>query len=239
MGRLFLVRHAQASFLSQNYDQLSTLGETQSRLLGEFWARRKMPFDHVYTGPALRHLRTAQIVADAYRKIGFAFPEPVTLAEFHEFQGEALLSGSLPQLLAQDKVVRDLHEAVQASGNEIEKRTAFQRLFEAVVSRWVNGEITPPNVEPWLDFCARVNRGLQGLLPDSGKGANLAVFTSGGPIGVAVQHALHLSPQDTLQILWMSRNCSWSEFLFSRDRFTLSSFNSYPHLNDDSLLTYR
>ena len=61
MGRLFLVRHAQASFLSQNYDQLSALGETQARLLGEYWARRKMTFDRVCVGPAIRHRQTAQI----------------------------------------------------------------------------------------------------------------------------------------------------------------------------------
>jgi hypothetical protein len=34
MGVLYLVRHAQASFLEPNYDKLSTLGETQARVLG-------------------------------------------------------------------------------------------------------------------------------------------------------------------------------------------------------------
>jgi len=42
MGILFLVRHAQASFLEQNYDKLSALGETQARHLGEYWTRRKI-----------------------------------------------------------------------------------------------------------------------------------------------------------------------------------------------------
>jgi hypothetical protein len=36
----------------------------------------------------------------------------------------------------------------------------------------------------------------------------------------------------------MPRNCSFSEFIFPKDRFTLSSFNAFPHLDDDSLLTY-
>lgn len=40
MGILYLVRHAQASFLEQDYDKLSKLGKTQARLLGEYWARR-------------------------------------------------------------------------------------------------------------------------------------------------------------------------------------------------------
>jgi hypothetical protein len=67
----------------------------------------------------------------------------------------------------------------------------------------------------------------------------VAIFTSGGPLSVVAQRALHLSAQDTLRIAWMARNSSFSEFLFSGDRLTLSSFNSFPHLDDDSLLTYR
>jgi hypothetical protein len=56
---------------------------------------------------------------------------------------------------------------------------------------------------------------------------------------VAMHRALNLSPQHTLRVSWMSRNCSWSEFLYSGDRFTLSAFNTHPHLNDSAMLTYR
>lgn len=65
------------------------------------------------------------------------------------------------------------------------------------------------------------------------------VFCSAGLIGVAMRRAFHLSSQDTLRAAWMVRNCSSSEFLFSHDRFTLSTFNAFPHLEDVSLLTYR
>jgi hypothetical protein len=54
-----------------------------------------------------------------------------------------------------------------------------------------------------------------------------------------MQRALNLSPQDTLRVTWMSRNCSYSEFIFSGARFTLSAFNAFPHLDDPSMLTYR
>lgn len=239
MGRLFFVRHAQASSLSQNYDQLSALGETQARLLGEYWAQRKVLFDRVCTGPAIRHRHTAQIAGEAYRKIGLGLPEPVIMDEFDEFQGDAVLSQSLPQLLAHNEKIRELHEAMQNSSGEPEKRANFQRMFEAVISMWVNGEIAPQNVESWQGFCARVNRGLSAFLANCTKGEAVVIFSSGGPVSVAVQRALHLSAQDTLRAAWMSRNCSFSEFLFSGDRFTLSSFNSFPHLDDVSLLTYR
>src|SRR5215472_13421840 len=113
MGRLFLVRHAQASFLSQNYDQLSTLGETQARLLGEYWSKRNVVFDRVCAGPALRHRQTAQFVGEAYRKATRDFPAPVIAEEFDEFQGEAVLAQGLPQLLASNDRIRELHNAMQ------------------------------------------------------------------------------------------------------------------------------
>ncbi len=93
MGRLILVRHAQASFLSTNYDQLSALGEARARLLGEYWTQRNVIFDRVCCGPALCHRQTAQLVGEAYREAGLHFPSPVIADDFDEFQGEAVLSG--------------------------------------------------------------------------------------------------------------------------------------------------
>ena len=239
MGRLFLVRHAQASFLSQNYDQLSALGQTQARLLGEYWAKHNVVFDRVCSGPAVRHRQTTQLVCEAYRKAGRDFPSPCVMDEFDEFQGDAVLSQSLPELLANKDQIREFHSALQNSKEEASKRANFQRLFQAVISMWVNGEIAPPGLESWQDFCDRVNRGLSAFLGKARRGEHGVIFTSGGPVSVAVQRALHLSAQDTLQVAWMPRNCSFSEFLFSGERFTLSSFNSIPHLDDESLLTHR
>jgi broad specificity phosphatase PhoE len=239
MGRLFLARHAQASFLSHNYDKLSTLGETQARLLGEYWAQRNVVFDRVGSGRGARHRRTAQIAGEAYRRIGLGFPQPVVMQEFDEFQGDAVLSQSLPRLIANDATIRQLHQSFQNSGSDTEQRANFQRLFEAVIARWVSGEIAPQDVESWQEFCARVNRGLSAFLANGKKGESVVIFSSGGPISVAMQRALNLSAQDTLRTAWMSRNSAFSEFVFSGDRFTLSSFNSFPHLDDVSLLTYR
>lgn len=239
MGRLFLVRHAQASFLSQNYDQLSPLGEAQAGLLGEYWVRRNVVFDRICTGPALRHRQTAQLVEEAYRNAGRPFPCPAVVKEFDEFEGEAVFSQSLPQLRANNARIRELHDALRCSSDDATKRKKFQRLFEAVISMWVSGEVAPPNVESWPEFSTRVHQGISAFLAKSRKGQTAAIFTSGGPLSLAVQRALHLSAPDTLRVAWMARNCSLSEFLFSEDRFTLSSFNASPHLDDQSLLTYR
>jgi broad specificity phosphatase PhoE len=239
MGILFLVRHAQASFLEDNYDKLSALGETQARLLGEYWARRNLVFDRACVGPCVRQQDTLKIVSDAYARAGLEFPEPLALPEFDEYQGEAVLKRSLPGLLESEPNIRDLHAAFQSSVGVKKKRVTFQKLFEAVIGQWVRGAIRVQGVETWSEFCSRVNSGLVKFLSAGGRGERGAIFTSGGPIAVAMQRALHLSPEATLQVSWMSRNSSWSEFLYSADRFTLSSFNVHGHLDDPAMLTHR
>lgn len=239
MSRVFLVRHAQASFLQPNYDQLSPLGERQARLLGEFWARQGLEFDRVVTGPRVRQTGTASIAGQACQRTGVKFPEPCVMEEFDEYQGESVLDRSLPELLQSDGQIRALHQAYQGSGTAVERQVNFQRIFEAVIGKWVDGGITLPDVESWSGFCSRVHQGLTHIISTSERGHRVAIFCSAGPISVAVQRALNLSQQDTLRVAWMVRNCSYSEFLYSGERFSLSTFNSYPHLDEDSLLTYR
>ena len=239
MGRVFLVRHAQASFLEPNYDRLSATGEAQSRILGEYWARHKVVFDRICSGPRVRHRDTEKGVRETYAKHNLAFPESIVLDEFDEFQGDVVLEKSLPQLCATDSHVRDLEAAVKTANSPPQRRRNFQKLFDTVVTMWVNGELAVEGVESWESFIARVNRGLSQFLSTATKNETCAIFTSGGPVAVSVQRALRLSPKDTLQVAWMPRNCSYSEFLFSVDRFTLSTFNSFQHLDDPALLTYR
>jgi broad specificity phosphatase PhoE len=239
MGRVFLVRHAQASFLEPDYDKLSTTGEAQARMLGEYWARHKVVFDRVCTGPRVRHRRTESGVREIYAGHGLNFPESVALHDFDEFQGDVVLEKSLSHLCETNSHIRELDDAVKNANSPPQRRRNFQKLFETVVTMWVNGELHVDGVESWNAFIARVNRGLVQFLSTATKNETCAIFTSGGPVAVSVQRALHLSPQDTLQVAWMPRNCSYSEFLFSGDRFTLSTFNSFQHLDDPALLTYR
>jgi broad specificity phosphatase PhoE len=239
VSRIFLVRHAQASFLEPDYDQLSPTGRTQARLLGEYWASRNIRFDRVYTGPRVRQIDTARIAAGAYRQLGVPFPEPGVMEEFDEYQGEDVLRKSVPELLKRDAKIRDFYAAFQSAVQADEKRKTFERLFEAVITKWVDGEIPLPDIESWPEFCRRVNHGLSKLSSSGIRGEQVVILSSGGPIGVAMGRALNLSPRDTLRVTWMSRNCSYSEFLSSGEQFTLSAFNAVPHLDDPSLLTYR
>jgi broad specificity phosphatase PhoE len=191
------------------------------------------------SGPRVRQKDTARIVAEVYRDAGLPFPEPVVMEEFDEYHGDAVLEQGLPRLLESSSEVRELHRAFQSTSSSDRRLANFEKMFEMLITKWVDGEVVLPTVESWGEFCARVDRGLSQCMFANGRGQQLAIFCSGGPIGVAMRRAFHLSSQDTLRAAWMVRNCSYSEFLFSSDRFTLSTFNAFPHLDDVALLTYR
>ena len=162
--------------------------------------------------------------------------------EFDEYQAEAVLRECLPQLLQVNSDIREMRRAYESSkesGDQAERRKTFEKLFEAVIRKWVAGEVTAADIEPWHKFCERVEQGLAQVVRDMAPAASAVIFTSAGAIGAAVRRALHLSADDTLQVTWMSRNASFTNFLASGDRFTLSAFNAHPHLDGNGLLTYR
>lgn len=239
MGTLLIIRHAQASFLAENYDQLSTLGQTQAHLLGRFWAANNLRFDRVACGPRERQQNTAQLVAEAYATCNHTFPETEIYPEFDEYQAEAIMQAGLPILLESFPQIRALNAAFSLAVEPDTRRLTFQRLFESVIAHWVCGELQLNSVESWPAFCARVNSGIDRILATQQRSERIAVFTSAGPMALALQRALTISPEKTLQMSWMPRNSSWSEFLYSKNKFTLSSFNTHPHLDDPAHLTYR
>jgi broad specificity phosphatase PhoE len=239
MSSLFLVRHGQASFLERDYDKLSAKGEEQSRMLGDYWAGLKLGFDRVYSGPKVRQRETARLVGEAYKRAGLPWPEPVVLPEFDEFQAELVMERTLPELIENDSDIQRMHQAFKGAQTRPEQFKTFQRIFEVVIGRWAGEKLPLEGIEPWVDFSARVQRGLAKFPENGNHGQRIAIFSSGGPVGVAMQRALDLSTEATLKAAWMVRNCSYSEFLFSGGRFTLSSYNATPHFTDPEFLTHR
>ncbi|MBZ5504545.1 MAG: histidine phosphatase family protein [Acidobacteriia bacterium] len=239
MSSIFLVRHGQASFLERNYDKLSAKGEEQSRILGKYWVGLNVCFDRVYCGPKVRQRETARIAGETYKAAGLPWPEPTVLEAFDEFQAEAVMERCLPRLVEADADIRVMHRAFQNARTRPEQFKTFQQIFEVVIGRWAEGKLPLEGIEPWEDFSARVQGGLAQLSENGSSGQQIAIFSSGGPVGVAMQKALDLSTEATLKAAWMVRNCSYSEFLFSAGRFTLSTYNATPHFTDPEFLTHR
>ena len=235
MGRLLLVRHGQASLWDKDYDRLSELGEEQSRRLGDHLAGRGAAFDAVFVGPRRRQRHTADLVAEAYRSRGHAWPEPVALSELDEFDFDGLYRGALPALRAEHPDLDRLAGAVDGARDPKEAERAIQRVIEALTALWVEGRTN--GVEPWSEFHARVRHAVARMT--DGGARRVCAFTSGGPIGVSVQSALGAPEPVALALAFRVRNGSLTELAFRDGRLALESFNGLPHLPEPSLQTYR
>jgi broad specificity phosphatase PhoE len=234
---LTLVRHAQASFFEDDYDRLSPLGEQQARLLGEFWVRQGLHFDEVYCGPRARQQKTAELTGEAYLQAGLDWPEPIMLNDGDEYDLSGMMRGS-PELATVNAEFAALRESHLLSEGKSERLRSFQVMFEALLHQWqANTEACA--TESWPVFRGRVQRAINFIRDRPGRGRRGALFTSGGFIGTAVQAILAAPDRAALELNWRVRNCSLTEFVFTRDRISLDSFNTLPHLADPNLWTYR
>jgi broad specificity phosphatase PhoE len=239
MATLTLVRHGQASFLSDNYDRLSELGEEQARLLGDYFARHQTRFTRVLAGPLQRQMRTAEIVYGKVTGAGIEWPEPEEMPDLEEYHAEAFLKTYLPELIHREESIRDLHERFKKSDDLHDKGRAYQKMFEAAVRLWIRGGIQTEGIETLDLFLNRIEGVLTLLRESDRRGEQVIAFTSGGVTGAAVALATGADMEKTIELTWMVRNTGLTEFLYSRDRLTLSAFNRIPHLDDPRLWTYR
>ena len=229
MGHLVFVRHGQASFFGPEYDRLSSLGEHQAARLGSYWNAQDLDVDQIFMGPRVRHVGTAAGVQAHLENGGRPWPQPETLAELDEHQVFRLMRTRRSELSALAPEIEVLAQQLEAAEEPDARERAFQRLFEAVSRVWVAGPDF--GVESWKDFKDRVNQAIDQIIGRATPGQRLVVFTSVGPISVAVQRALQCSDAVALETGWRLWNSSLTEFVFSGPRFTLSHFNSVPHLD--------
>jgi broad specificity phosphatase PhoE len=241
MSVLVLVRHAQASFFSDNYDTLSPTGEAQARQLGDYWLRQGESFDEVYVGPRWRQQQTAALVAAQFRAAGQRWPDSVILEELDEYDLHGLLGRLSPALARQDRAFAALVATHQQSDGEQSRAQTFQRMFEALLIHWLAapeaGERS--DVESWPAFRSRVRRGLARMTDQPGRGRRVVAFTSGGFIGTAVGLILGVPDRSCLELNWRLRNTSLTPLLFTPGRLTLDAFNTLPHQPDPVGWTYR
>src|SRR3954465_3316120 len=155
MGTLYLGRHGHASAFDDNYDRLSALGERQALLLGEEWHRRRIELHRVFSGPRVRQQRTAEIAAEAGR-----LPPPVVVPELDEMGVEPLFREHLPEIFGRHPHLSMLGDALLAADGDEERARGLARLFESVLQLWLRGEVDASGVESWLEFRARVRKGL-------------------------------------------------------------------------------
>ena len=234
MAQLWVVRHGQASLFSTDYDVLSEVGEAQARALGKHLAEHRIAFDRVFTGPAKRQRDTARLAGEA-----LGWPEATLVEGLDEHDAFGMMNKVLPKLADDPNIVK-LQEELSRAVDRRTRSKGFQRIFEAVMTRWLDGQIDPEDAETWEAFRNRVLAGLQ-TLSDAAPGAKrIIAFTSVGPLSVLIQHALRTSDLESFRTGWRIRNASITRFEYSRGRgMTLDGFNSLPHLPDPDTWTFR
>lgn len=239
MSVLTIVRHGQASLFAADYDKLSPIGEQQGRALGIYWANQNLTIDQVYCGPRVRHRHSAELTGQTYAADGRTWHEPVMLDELDEFDLDGLIHSFAPALAARDREFARLADDFRSSQTAPDRPQRFQRMFEALLCAWQAADSPDGDVESWPAFQQRVRGVIRRIQQESDRSTRTVIFSSGGVVGCALQHALAVSDHTTLELSWRIRNASLTDFVFTPQRFTLDAFNMIPHLADPSLHTFR
>ncbi len=223
MGHLYLVRHGQASFGADDYDQLSALGRRQAVRLGAYWRERGMRFDAVITGTLKRHRQTWEGIAEG---LGLEAQDVRPWPGLDEYDSEAVIATIHPEKL-QKPDTPELY------------RHHF-RLLRDGLGAWMAGRTAPAGMPSYADFLAGVTTALDHVRAEH-HGAKVLVVSSGGPISTAVGHVLGTPPETTIELNMRIRNTAVTEFVFTPKRHMLLTYNTLPHLDgpdDEGMVSY-
>ena len=235
MATIYLIRHGQASFGADDYDQLSPVGLRQAALLGEYLRDCAVEFDASYSGSLLRQRQTAERVLACQPVPALHSIDP----RFNEIDNEAHVQHLLPRLLKSDPAVRQLVERGLDSSKQ------YQKLLEVLFRYWVSPECDSDAVQSWQAYSGAVRQALVDLMHAQGPGKTVAVFSSGGTIATLVGQVLGLSGAQTYPLFESMFNCSVTQLFYSGEKVSLSCFNDRSFLQllgaqrGEDLVTYR
>ena len=226
MSELYLVRHAQASFGAENYDQLSELGHQQSRWLGEHLGNRGINFDTLVVGDMHRHHQTldgicAGMDIDGSDRLVLPGLNEYNFNEMTEAYG--LHCGDDP-----------LYQQIAADPSD---RKNYYRLLRKVLTVWTQDKI-PDVSESWEDFKARVNDSQQRIQAMADSGNKILAIGSGGSISTFVGLVLGIPDDKIFDLNLQYKNTAISHFFFNAQKMNLSEFNGAPHLDTNKMEGY-
>ncbi|MCU0754511.1 MAG: histidine phosphatase family protein [Xanthomonadales bacterium] len=218
MATLWLLRHGQANFSGDSYDQLSPLGFAQARRFGEWLHAHETPVHRSFRGQLRRHRETLE----ALREHAPSVPEAEVLPGFDEYQFERVLRAYLA-----------LHPEcpeyrIAAEGRE---PGPWIRVLHRALGAWAEHRLDHLDVEPFGDFTGRIGAALNQVLADAGPRERVLVVTSGGVISVILQAALGVPWRQAVRFNLALKNASLTELKY-RDAgvLELHTFNALPHL---------
>jgi broad specificity phosphatase PhoE len=213
MGSIHLIRHGQASFGSDDYDQLSPVGVQQSTALGMAWEASGWAPTSAVAGSMKRHAQTAIATIDACGQ-----------GDGYDVDGGWDEYDHLAIARAHDPASQDLEPK------------EFQRHLNAALSGWIAGE--GDHAESYRDFADRVMTAFGKVVADAGPGRSVAVFTSGGPIALVSSHLLTGDDSAFQRINDVMINAAVTTVIVGSTGPRLLALNESAHLPRD-LVTYR
>jgi len=212
MGTLYLVRHGQASFGADDYDQLSELGLRQSVRLGQYLAHRGVQLDAAITGTLRRQRQTWDGIREGAR-LDLTARENAALNEYDSVA-----------------VIETVHPHPLEKADTPDKYRHHFRLLRDGLTQWMNGVVSPRGMPTYDDFRA----GIRQVLDDvrGNHEGQVLLVSSGGPIATAVGQVLGCTPETTIELNMRMRNSAVTEFAFNPKRHMLLTYNTLPHLDD-------
>lgn len=214
MGAIHLIRHGQASWGADDYDELSERGKRQSALLGMAWEASDWAPTSAVSGSLRRHTQTAIAAIDASGR-GDGYDVDDGWNEYdHRFLVDAVDSrrdGMTPQ--------------------------EFQPLLDASLASWMEGSSAHSGVS-YGDWRGGVVDSWERALGSAGSGQHVAVFTSGGPIATVVSHLLAGDDSLFIRLHAVIVNASVTTVINGSTGPRVLSFNEHTHLPRD-LVTFR
>lgn len=239
MNLLYLIRHGQAGTRDE-YDCLSSLGQTQARALGGWLAGERIRFDAVWTGGLRRQQETASLVLGALADAGVPQPEPRQDQRWNEFDLDAVYAAFAPQMAAADTVFSERFETLRRtidSGDTKIHRT-WTAADSAVVRAWIAGRY-PFEGESWNAFVTRVQAAARERLAEAGSGRRVAVFTSATPVAITMGLALPLRADDMMGLAGTALNSNVTILHANEGQPRLFAFNWSAHLTLPEHRTFR
>ena len=231
MTTIYHIRHGQASFGAESYDQLSPNGELQAKILGQYFDSILKEAPYAVAGSMRRHQQTAGIALEQ------CFPEAnvVTDSAWNEFNHQQVFAQYEPRFNEPHLLKADVDK-------EDNPRAYLAKIFEGAIERWTGGDYHHEYEESWPHFKRRVETALQNLCNELAKTQPryAVVFTSGGVISVAAGKILGLSPNKTFALNWAIANSSMTTLRLVGNEPQLLSLNEHHFIKAENpnLLTW-
>lgn len=231
MGVLMLVRHGQASFGTDDYDVLSSLGVRQSRKVAEILSRYGVAPTSLIHGGMRRQRETAEQMLRG----AATWELPLEPDERWRELDHLAVMAAYPTLTDEER------EQLLRGGLELR---AFHELYTKATARWASGAYDSDYAESFGEFIGRVRDAIGHASRQAGERCTAIVVTSGGPIAAACAMLTEVGEEPrSLAAAWTRLNAvvvnaSVTRVVVGSTGARLLTFNEHAAL-DRNLVTYR